>query len=605
VTLLRVRDLEVTYRGDTPVYAVDGVSFDVHAGECLSLIGESGSGKSSIARSLIGLAAEADVKGSIRLGDVDLMGLDEAGWRAHRWRDLSLVFQSTSALNPALTVGNQITEPLTVSENMARADARARARARLTMLGLADDVFDRFPSELSGGQRRLALLAIALIRDPELIVLDEPTAGLDPITKGQVIELLDRMRTEEHRAMLLLTHDIDAARRLADRTAVLYRGRLAEIGPGSVLEHPRHPYSWALLNSHPSLGTLKDLRGVRGDPPDPTVRAEGCGFVDRCTQAIVACGESPPDLVASGNGHMVACVRGGLLPVVTATGLRKTYRDRGVLRRSAFVAVDGVDVEVLEGETLGIVGPNGAGKSTLGKLLVRLIESEEGTILFQGEDLGAMDAGALKAARRRLQILLQDPFEALSPRLTVRECVREPLDIQQIGTRAERETIVAETLDEVRLSFPGLLDRRTHELSGGQLARVNLARALVLAPKLLIADEPFEGVDPSEQAKLLQLLKAIQVERGMALVLVSHDVALVLRTCDRVLVMDEGRVVEQASGTRLLLDPAASTTRRLLNAAGAPSMTSTAEGSGEPATEDLRKAATAASRVPKASKERT
>ena len=575
MSILSVRGLHLTYGTEHPVYAVDGVSFDLDAGECVALIGESGSGKSSIASALLGLASDAQISGSIQYDGVDLAGLDEEGWRAYRWRDISLVFQSTAALNPALTIGKQITEPLTISEGKTKSVAVEKARDCLAAVGLDPDVFDRFPGELSGGRRRLALLAIALIRDPGLIVLDEPTAGLDPITKSHVVDLLGRMRTEEGRTLLLMTHDIDAARTLSDRVAILYRGRVAELGPSaSVLSRGTHPYTWGLLNAHPSLGTLKDLRGVRGDPPDPTVRVAGCTFADRCTQVIDECRDQPPAAMSLTPDHDVACVRGGLVPVITAKGLRKTYQQGGMLHRRELIAVDGIDVEVYEGEALGLVGPNGAGKSTLGKMLVRLIEADAGSIEFEGEDLNALDSAALKAARRRLQMLMQDPFEALSPRLPIRECVREPLDIQEIGTRTERDERVQQALDEVRLPTRGLLDRYTHELSGGQLARVSLARALVLEPKLLVADEPFEGLDPSEQAKLLQLLKAIQVDRGMALVLVSHDLAVVLRTCDRVLVLDEGRVTEEGTGTKLLLDPTAPTTRRLLDAAGAPSLTS-------------------------------
>jgi peptide/nickel transport system ATP-binding protein len=268
---------------------------------------------------------------------------------------------------------------------------------------------------------------------------------------------------------------------------------------------------------------------------------------------------------------MVACVRGGIVPVLRVRGLGKAYRlQTGAIRRATVTAVDGADLDVREGEVVGLVGPNGAGKSTLGKLLLRLVESDVGSVELEGTDLLAVRGDELVAARRRIQMLFQDPYEALSARLTVGDAVREPLDVQGIGTPEERRELVARTLAEVRLPpSAGFLDRYTHELSGGQLQRVGLARALVLAPKLLVADEPLEGLDPSEQAKMLQLLKAIQVERGMAMILISHDLAVVLRTVDRVVVMDAGRVVEVATGTRLLTAPTHPVTRDLLEASGA------------------------------------
>lgn len=587
---LEVRDLAVTYHGPPPVYALDGVSFDLAPGQSLGVLGESGSGKSTLSRALLGLADEADVAGRVVHEGTVLTDLDEDGWRDHRWGRVALVFQSTTALNPALTIGAQLAETLIEGEGASKRQARVAVADMVEQIGLAPDVVDRHPAELSGGRRRLALLAMALMRDPDLLVLDEPTAGLDPLTREHVLGLLSERRADPDRSLLVLTHDVDSLRALADRVAVLYRGHLAELGPvGRVLDDPRHPYTWGLLNAHPRLGNLKDLRGIRGLPPDATVPVRGCAFADRCTQVIDDCRHDRPPLVeVSLNGRAadgavgvgagvgvgpagrVACVRGGIVAAIRGVGLRKTYTSGPALRRRRTVAVDGVDVEVREGEVVGLVGPNGAGKSTVGKLLLRLVEADEGSVEIDGGDLLTLEGSALKAARGRLQMLFQDPFEALSPRLRIDECVREPLDVQDIGRAADRDAVVRAAIDAVRLpSNDAFMARRTHELSGGQLQRVALARALVLEPKVLVADEPFEGLDPSEQAKMIQLLKSLQVERGMAMVLVSHDLAVVLRVADRVLVLDEGRVVEEASGTELLRRPRHPVTRRLLGAAGA------------------------------------
>lgn len=571
---LRVAGLRVTYPGPPPVRAVDDITFAVAPGECLGLLGESGSGKSTMARALLGLDDQAALAGSIRLGDTELTALDEAGWREQRWRRIALVFQSTTALNPVLRINDQVAEPLVVHEGCDERSARDRADDMLQRVGLAGDLVRRHPHELSGGQRRLALVAMAMICRPDVLVLDEPTAGLDAFARRHLLDLLVALRDDREQSMIVLTHDVDVIADVADRVQVMYRGAIAETGPTArVLKDPRHPYAFGLLNSRPTLGTLKDLRGIRGAPPDPTAVAEGCPFADRCTQVIDECHEARPEPQApdgEDGERLVSCIRGGIVAVLSVRGIRKSYRVRdGALGRTVVPAVAGVDLDVREGEVVGLVGPNGAGKSTLGRLLLRLEEADAGTVFLEGVDLLGADGPTLRQLRRRGQMLFQDPYEALSPRMTIREAVREPLDIQRIGTPEKREALVAATMEDVRLPpGDGFLDRRTHELSGGQLQRVGLARALVLQPKLLVADEPLEGLDPSEQAKMLQLLKAIQVERGMAMILVSHDLAVILRASDRVIVMEDGVVIEEATGTDLFVSPQHPTTQRLLEAAG-------------------------------------
>ena len=570
---LVIEHLRVTYPGPPPVRAVDDLSLSVSAGECLGILGESGSGKSTLGRSVLGLAGEAIIEGAIRLDDVDLTTLDEDGWRGVRWRRVAMAMQSAASLNPVLRAGLQLAEPQQVHLDRTRRAADARSVEVLEAVGLGEWALERYPRELSGGQRRLVLLALALVCDPELLVLDEPTSGLDPATRNRVLEVLGRVRGQG-RAMVVMSHDADALEMLADRVAILYRGWLAEVGPAQpVLGRPRNPYSWALLNARPTLASVKDLRGIRGDPPNPTEIAPGCPFVGRCTQEIETCNDGRPPLVAP-NGEdgerLVACIRGGVVPILVGRSLRKSYPVRGALgRKERVTAVDGVSLEVLEGEVVGLVGASGAGKSTLASMLVRLLDPDEGSVELEGRDLLAATGADLKAARRRVQLLFQDPFEALSQRLTVAQAVREPLELQGLGDVEERDRRVRTTLRAARLpADDDFLARHTHELSGGQLQRVALARALVLEPKLLVADEPVSMLDPSEQAKVLQLLKQLQVERGMAMVLVSHDLAAVLRVADRVLVMAGGRVVEEGTGSELLMNPRHPATRALLAAAG-------------------------------------
>lgn len=571
---LEVRELHVTYDGPPAVHAVNGVSLTIDAGECLGILGESGSGKSSLVQALLGLLSGATVEGSVRVGDAQIRVDDESAWQAVRWRRISLALQSLNALNPVLTVGDQLTEPMRVHLGSSERSARRRACELLRDVGLDEGALVRYPRELSGGQKRLVMIAMALACDPEVVVLDEPTAGLDPVTRDRVLDLLSTVRTSRNAAILVVSHDAEALERVADRVAVLYRGWLAEEGPsGRVVNNPRHPYSFGLLNSRPTLASLKDLRGIRGDPPRPTEVASGCPFLERCTQVVEACGLGrPPVTVPTGEDgrRTVGCVRGGVAAVMEVAGLSKTFRVGSTLfKRRSLVAADGIHFTVREGEVLGLVGPTGAGKSTIGKMLVRLLDPDGGTISFEGRDLLAATGDELKALRRHVQLLFQDPYEALSPRMTVAEVVREPLDIHRIGTSEERQRLVRTTLADCRLpSDDDFCRRRTHELSGGQLQRVALARALVLEPKLLIADEPVAMLDPSEQAKVLQLLKALQVQRGMAMILVSHELAIVLRVADRVMVLDHGRVIEEGTGTTLFVAPRHPVTRALLAASG-------------------------------------
>jgi len=582
---LEVCDLGVTYPGPPLVRAVDGVSFSVAAGECLGVLGESGSGKSTLARAVLGLVNDGDVEGRVVLDGLELLDLDEAGWRHVRWRRIALSFQSTAALNPVLRVGLQMEEPLRVHLGMGTREADARAVELLDDVGLGAWAAERYPHELSGGQRRLVLLALALACKPEVLILDEPTVGLDAITRARVMDLLARLVAARSTTLVIVSHDADALETLAQRVIVLYRGWVAEAGPArQVLADPRSPYSWALLNARPTLASVKELRGIRGSPPDPSEVSDGCPFFGRCHQGLDddCTAVRPPLAVPHGEEgpRLVACVRGGIRTLLSARGLHKSYRAKtgpegqatvksGRLRRDRLGAVNGVSIEVRAGEVVGLVGSTGTGKSTLGMLLLRLLEPDRGSLHFDGHDLLVADGPQLKALRGRAQMVFQDPFEAVSARLTVGQAVREPLDAQGLHDPSSRDNVIRKTLRACRL--PGddaFLARPAHALSGGQLQRVALARALVLDPALLVADEAVAMLDPSEQAELLHLLKQLQVERGMAMVFISHDLAVVLRIADRVLILDQGRVVEEGSGADLLVSPRHPVTRALLAAAG-------------------------------------
>jgi len=570
--LVSVRDLRVHLaagpkRDGAVVRAVDGVSFDLAAGEALAIVGETGSGKTTIGRALLGLHPPGSTRGSICLAGRELVNLPEEDWRPLRWRRIAMAVQGAgSAFDPVYRIGEQIAEPLREHLGLPPAEAAERAGVLAGRVGLEPRHLRAYPHQLSGGEKQRAMLAMALSCAPEVLIVDEPTSGQDVLSRARLIELLRQVRRET--ALILISHDLAAAAQVAGRVAVLYAGKLVEVGPArEVLDQPRHPYTWGLLNAYPNMTTARDLRGIRGIAPDPSDPPVGCRFHPRCTQAVELCRRADPPLVQV-KGRLLACHLGGLQTLLQARDLRKAFSTNG--NGDAVTAVRGASLEVYEGEVVALVGETGSGKTTLGRLLVGLLQADGGRVVFEGQDLAAVNGRARKALRRRIQFIAQDPFDAVSPRLTVAEIVREPLDVQKVGTAAERDQKVSGALQAVGLpGEPAFLQRRAHELSGGQLQRVAIARALVLDPKLIVADEPVSMLDASEQAKVINLLKEIQNERGMGLLLVSHDLALVRKVADRILIMRQGEIVEGGPANRVVARPQHDYTRALLQAAPA------------------------------------
>jgi peptide/nickel transport system ATP-binding protein len=471
-----------------------------------------------------------------------------------------------SAFDPVYRIGEQIAEPLREHLGLSRAEAADRAAVLARRVGLEPRHLRAYPHQLSGGEKQRAMLAMALSCEPEVLIVDEPTSGQDVLSRARLIELLRRVRQET--ALILISHDLAAAAQVAERVAVLYAGKLAEVGAAQeVLEQPRHPYTWGLMNAYPNMTTARDLRGIRGRAPDPTDPPPGCRFQPRCTQAVELCRQAEPPLVEV-EGRLIACHLGGLQTLLQAHDLRKAFSTNG--NGGVVTAVRSASLEVYEGEVVALVGETGSGKTTLGRLLVGLLETDGGRVVFEGQDLADVTGRARNALRRRIQFIAQDPFDVVSPRLTVAEIVREPLDVQRVGTAAERDEKVREVLRAVGLpTEAAFLGRHAHELSGGQLQRVAIARALVLEPKLIVADEPVSMLDASEQAKVINLLKEIQNERGMGLLLVSHDLALVRKVADRILVMRQGEIVEGGPANRVVTRPEHTYTHALLQAAPA------------------------------------
>jgi len=564
MSLLEIRDLQCTYAtsGHT-VHAVEGVSLTVDDGEIIGIVGESGSGKTTLALSLMKLLGpHASVSGGIVFDGTDLSALTDPEMDKKRWKEIALVFQnSLEAMNPVMTVGRQVMEPMIRHACVPEADAEKRCAELFTQVGLDPLRMADYPHQLSGGMRQRVLLAMALACQPRLLILDEVTSALDAFTRREIRDLLVTLQKTCGYTMILISHDITFVSSLASRLIVLYAGRIVESGPTeAVLSDPRHPYTRGLVHATPDIFVYKDLWGIPGDS-SATDGITGCPFCRRCTQPVGVCWESVPTLVSSGSGRMIACHRGGIASLMTADGLHYTYALSG---NRQLHAVDGIDLDVREGEVLAIVGQTGSGKSTLAHILAGVITPHGGEVRFLE---GKVHEGNNGHRFRGIQIVFQDPFSSTSNRFTVLEAVREPLDINRIGDPEERLDMVQEALDLVRLPYnEQFLGKYCSELSGGQRQRVALARAMVMRPKLLIADEITSSLDVSTAANVIRLLKGLQNRRGFAMVYISHDLTLTLKIADRIAVMDAGKIVETGNAHDVMLSPKTEYTRRLVGA---------------------------------------
>jgi microcin C transport system ATP-binding protein len=525
--LLEVRDLSVSF--DTPgaiVEAVRHVSFDIGAGETLALVGESGSGKSVTALSVLQLLPYPIARhdsGSIRFHGEELLGAREPVLRRVRGNRIAMIFQEPmSSLNPLHTLEKQVNEVLHVHKSLGRAAARARTRELLSLVGLRDAErrLGAYPHQLSGGERQRVMIAMALANEPDLLIADEPTTALDVTIQAQILTLLRELQAKFRMALLLITHDLTIVRKMADRVAVMTRGEIVESGPTAlVFEHPRHPYTRRLLDAQPA-----------GAP-------------------LAASAEAPE--VMDGRDIKV------WFPLKA-----------GFLRRTVdhVKAVDGVSVTVREGHTVGVVGESGSGKTTLGLALLRLLSSE-GAIRFAGAVIQGLSARALRPLRREMQVVFQDPFGSLSPRLSIAQILEEGLAVHGLGeTPAARRRMIDEALVEVGLD-PESRDRYPHEFSGGQRQRIAIARAMVLRPRFVVLDEPTSALDMSVQAQIVDLLRELQARHRLAYLFISHDLRVVRALSDEVIVMRAGRVVEAGRTAEIFERPQEAYTRALMAAA--------------------------------------
>jgi len=524
--LLSVRNLHVEFRsGGGAMHAVKGVSFDIAKGETLALVGESGSGKSVTALSILQLLPYPMARhpqGSIRFRGTELVGAEEKVLRDVRGDRIAMIFQEPmTSLNPLHSIERQINETLFLHKGLSRAAARKRTLELLRLVGLPNPEkrLNAYPHELSGGQRQRVMIAMALANEPDLLIADEPTTALDVTIQAQILELLKDLQRRFGMALLLITHDLGVVRKMADRVCVMNQGEIVEQAEvADIFARPQHAYTRKLLAAEP-----------KGDPLTPPADA--------------------PEIMAADNLKVWFPIKKGLL--------RRTV--------DHVRAVDGVSVNVRQGHTVGVVGESGSGKTTLGLALLRL-HASEGAIRFDGKDIQGWQAKKLRGLRREMQVVFQDPYGSLSPRLSVGQIIGEGLTIHGIGSGAERDAMVAKALEEVGLDASSR-HRYPHEFSGGQRQRIAIARALVLKPKFVVLDEPTSALDMSVQAQIVDLLRDIQARNNLAYLFISHDLRVVRALSSHVIVMKDGKVVEQGPTRRIFEEPREEYTRALLAAA--------------------------------------
>nr|WP_217368277.1 ABC transporter ATP-binding protein [Kitasatospora sp. MMS16-BH015] len=601
--MLTVSELTVDFG---PAPAVRGVDLRLRRGETLGIVGESGSGKSVTALAVLGLLpGTAAVSGSVQLEGRELVGLPNKEIAKIRGNKVAMVFQDPlSAFTPVYRIGDQIVEALRIHQRLDKAAARTRAAELLDLVGIPDPqrALDSFPHEFSGGMRQRAMIAMAIANDPDILLADEPTTALDVTIQAQVLEVLRRAQRETGAALVLVSHDLGVIAGMADRVAVMYAGRVVETAPvDELFARPRHPYTLGLIGAVPRLdaggGPLVPIPGT----PIPLAELPGgCPFAARCPLVEDRCRTVEPPLTGAGD-HLAACVRaeelaerapapGEVYPlpvvpppavaapraersaVLTVTGLGKTFP---VLKGSVFkrkvgevYAVDGVELDIRQGETLGLVGESGSGKSTTLFEILNLAAPQTGRIELLGQDTAGLDRAAAHRLRSDLQIVFQDPMASLDPRMPVSDIIAEPL----LAQRAPRELItqrVPELLRQVGLD-PAHAGRYPHQFSGGQRQRISIARALAVQPKLLVLDEPVSALDVSVQAGVLNLLQQLKAELGLAYLFVSHDLSVIRHLSDRVSVMYLGRTVESGTVASVFAAPRHPYTRALLSAVPLP-----------------------------------
>ncbi len=610
--MLGVRDLAVALDAEAGlVRAIDGLSLAIERGETFALVGESGCGKSMTALALMRLLPENGrvTDGEVALAGTDLLALPESGMRAVRGGRIGMIFQEPStSLNPVMRIGDQIVEAIEAHTPLRGAAARAKAIDWLGKVGIPEPAqrIDEYPFRLSGGQKQRVMIAMTLACEPDFLIADEPTTALDVTIQAQILDLLKRLQREQGMGLLLITHDLAVVAGMAHRVALMYAGQIIEVGEADAFfASPKHPYARLLLRALPD-GVKRggSLAAIPGMVPSLAQSFTGCRFAPRCDRAFEACSVTRPGLIDVGT-RQVRCLlyadgaapaasmpddaplpddatprvetmapteRPPVAPLLDVRNLHVIFPiRRGLLQRAsgAFVAVDNVSFTIAPGQTLALVGESGSGKTTVGKAIVQLLRDQAqtaGQAVFEGADLFALRGEALRAARRRIQIIFQDPFASLNPRMRVMDILEEGLlALRPDLTSAARLSRIERLVDQVGLRRDAL-QRHPHEFSGGQRQRLAIARALAVEPRLIVCDEPTSALDVSVQAQILNLLRDLQRELGVSYLLITHNIGVVEYIADVVAVMNRGRIEEFGTALQVIGNPQADYTRALLGA---------------------------------------
>ncbi|MDO8426363.1 MAG: ABC transporter ATP-binding protein [Deltaproteobacteria bacterium] len=604
--VIEIKDLKTYFKTPKGVSkAVDGVSFSIPKGGTFALVGESGCGKSVTALSIIQLVPEPAgyiAGGEIILNGKDIIHLSEREKREIRGNKVSMIFQEPmTSLNPVFTVGGQTAETIMLHQGKTKAEAKAAAIEMFEKVGLPGpaELFYEYPHRLSGGMRQRVMIAIALACRPDLLIADEPTTALDVTIQDQIIKLIKELKESMGTAVLLITHNLALVYQNAETVGVMYAGKLAELAPAKALfRNPMHPYTVKLLRSIPGQEKRgKALDTITGTVPPATSYPVGCHFSGRCPREMEGCAAIEPLLIERAKGHFVSChlhdpdfmdkpysrplrhepdvmpplsiphdKRETLLEVKNL----KTYYPirKGLLKRVTghVKAVDGIDLTVKKGSTLALVGESGCGKTTAGKSIIQLIRPTSGEIIFKGNDLTRIDEKGLKPLRSLMQIIFQDPYSSLNPRLTVKDTIEEGIRALKPGMdKTARLKKITEVLERVGLT-PEMMWRYPHEFSGGQRQRIGIARALAVDPEFMVCDEAVSALDVSVQAQILNLLKSIQRDFGLSFLFITHDLAVVEYIADEVAVMYGGKIVELGTTEEIFSSPRHDYTKKLLSA---------------------------------------
>jgi peptide/nickel transport system ATP-binding protein len=605
--LLEVHDLKTYFDTDAgAIKAVDGVSFHIDHAETLAVVGESGSGKSVMSLSIMGLIDRPPGRfagGRIVFEGEDLLAKTEREMRHIRGNEISMIFQEPmTSLNPVYTIGDQIAETIVLHQDKSRSQAMRAAIEMLELVGIPEPARRAvsYPHQMSGGMRQRAMIAMALSCGPKLLIADEPTTALDVTIQAQILELMRKVQKETDMSILFITHDLGVVAEIADRVLVMYGGQAVEEATAeATFANPKMPYTIGLLDSVPRVDKAalhrQRLRAIPGNVPNPLSLPAGCAFHPRCRFVIERCRAEMPRLEDTGAGHMSRCWRSNdlgmrsIAPAATiATPERNAARARspllevkdlrayfpvrgGVFSRvvSNVKAVQDISFTIDEGEVVGLVGESGSGKTTTGRAILRLIEPTSGEIRFRGKDVAKASKSDQHELRKEMQIIFQDPFASLNPRMTIGDAIGEAFDIHNLAKGKAKRERVASLLEQVGMSSEHM-NRYPHEFSGGQRQRVGIARALAVSPKFIVADEPVSALDVSIQAQVVNLLQDLKEELGLTLLFIAHDLSVVEYLSDRVIVMYLGKIMEIAPAKELYINPIHPYTEALLSGVPIP-----------------------------------